>query len=437
MGGGWYFSRNFAKMINMDKETTEILEIKNFLSISDIKWEIEKFNIITGDIASGKSLCIKLAQFFEDIIPDLLIAPYENFLTYLNCSKKFYNFLIAEKFNSIFIFQASKNKKLPSFSITYTFSCKEETFSVTVKGKDSTDIVIESPFLEKLLSEWKESIDNKDSDPHGIVTPDGFKEKKLSLYNDLLKKFGGYFPMATTFVPASRAALAFSSNHTDHHLREFNELVDFLPRFQNRNQEIQEIIESILKAKIKFENGTLFLESYDGREVHISKASSGQQEIVYVLWMLVKLGKFFYSYGENHSVFIEEPSAHLFPLEQKLTIELIVELFNALKGNGNPVRFFITTHSPYVLNSLNNILKKGAMLDKYKDQEEKINKIVNIPHLKASEISALFINNDGTVENMLDENKKYLYAEKISDISKAINEDTIKLKELNNELLNE
>jgi AAA15 family ATPase/GTPase len=40
----------------MDKETTEILEIHNFLSISNIKWEIEKFNIITGDMAAGKSL---------------------------------------------------------------------------------------------------------------------------------------------------------------------------------------------------------------------------------------------------------------------------------------------------------------------------------------------------------------------------------------------
>jgi hypothetical protein len=412
----------------------EILEIQNFLSVKHIKWEFNKFNIITGDMASGKSLCIKLIQFFEDIIPNLLIAPYENFLAYLSNYKKFYDFLIEEKFNSIFIFQASKDKKLPSFNITYTFSYREEIFNVTITGTNSKDIVINSPFLEKLLSEWKESIQKKDSDSHGITTPDGFKEKKLSFYNDLLKKFGCYFPVATTFVPASRAALAFSSNHTDHHLKDFKELVDFLLRFQSINKEIQEIINTILKAKMRIEREALFLESDDGRKVHISKASSGQQEIIYVLWMLDKLGNFTYSYGKHHSVFIEEPSAHLFPLEQKQTIELIVKIFNYLKGNGSPIRFFITTHSPYVLNSLNNSLTKGTLLDKYNDQEDEINKKFDIPCLKADEISAYFINNDGTADNMLDMDEKYMFAHKIADISFEIDKVTAELSQFKNKL---
>jgi predicted ATPase len=418
----------------MDKETTEILEIEDFLSIKYIKWEFKRFNIITGDMGSGKSLCIKLTQFFEEIIPNLLIAPYENFLAYLNNSKKFYDFLITEKLKSIFTFTVSKNKKLPSFRITYTFSYQKEIFNVTVTGTDGADMVIESTFMEKLLSEWKEAIQKKDSDSHGILTPDGFKEKKLTFYNDLLKKFGGYFPMATTFVPASRAALAFSSSHTDYHLNGFKELVDFLPRFHSKNHEIQEIIEAILKAKMRFERGALFLESDDGRKVHISKASSGQQEIVYVLMMLDKLGNFSYSYGKHHSVFIEEPSAHLFPLEQKQTIELIVRIFNYLKGNGNPVRFFITTHSPYVLNTLNNILTKGALLDKYKDQEDRINNSFDIPYLKADEISAFFINNDGSYDNMLDMDEKYMFADKIAQISIEIDKVTAELSQFKNKL---
>jgi AAA15 family ATPase/GTPase len=105
----------------MVKDIKETLEIHNFLSIKHIKWEIEKFNIITGDMAAGKSLCIKLTQFFEDIIVNLLIAPFDEFLEYLNNSISFYNFLIKEKFNGIFSFMASENKTLPSFRIYYTF----------------------------------------------------------------------------------------------------------------------------------------------------------------------------------------------------------------------------------------------------------------------------------------------------------------------------
>jgi len=416
----------------MEKETTEILEIEDFLSIRHINWEFEKFNIITGDMASGKSLCIKLTKFFEDIIPNLFVAPYENFLAYLN-SQDFFAYLTKE-FNLIFVLMASTSKELPPFRITYTFTYKKESFSVIVKGKDNTDIVFESPFLEKMLSEWEEFVKKKGIDTPEKVTPDGFAEVKRFLYNELLKRFGYHFPMASIFVPASRAALAFGSSHNDSHLKKYKELVDVLPRFVSRNQEI---INTILKAKMAFEAGFLYLESDDGRKVPIAKASSGQQEIVYVLMLLDKLGNFVYSYGDHLSIFIEEPSAHLFPLEQKQTIELIVELFNALKGNGNPVRFFITTHSPYVLNSLNNCLKKGALLKKYENQAEKINNQVDIPHLYSDEISAYFINNEGGWENMMDENKKYLYAEKIDDISKAINEDTIRLKELNNELFSE
>lgn len=416
----------------MDKETTEILEIQDFLSIKYIKWKFEKFNIITGDMGSGKSLCIKLLKYFEDIIPSLLVLPYENFLKNLD-TNQFFDYLVKE-FSDIFVFTASEPNKQFKYKVSYIFTYNEVTFDATISSEKETGVHFKSVFLESLLKEWYDYSQKKGVFVSENVTPDGFDEIKQHLYNELQKKFGNYYPMSTTFVPASRAAIAFGSSHTDDYLKEYKELVDVLPRFISSKWEI---VNTILKAEMKIENGFLFLESNDGRKVPIAKASSGQQEIVYVLMLLDKLGNFRYSYGKGQSVFIEEPSAHLFPLEQKLTIELIVEIFNMLKGNGNPVRFFITTHSPYVLDSLNNILKKGALLKKYENQAEKINSTIDIPYLYSDEISAFYINEKGGWESMLDENKKYLYADIITNISEAINEDTIKLKELNNELLSE
>lgn len=410
----------------MDKSIIEELEINNFLSIEHIKWRFEGFNIITGDMGAGKSICIKLVQFFESIIPNFLIIPYEDFIDRLEDNNSF-DFLKKE-FNDKFVLIASNLQKLPPFKITYTFSYKDERFETVVSG-DESNINFSSSFLEKLFVEWREVLQKKISVSPENLSPDGFKEVKLSLYNDLLKRFNNYFPIATTFVPASRAALAFNSNHTDDYLKQYKELVDVLPRYKSRNQEI---INTILKAKIEIDD-SLYLESDDGRKVPIAKASSGQQEIVYVLLLLDKLGNFQYIYGKHHSIFIEEPSAHLFPLEQKQTIELIVQRYNELKGNGNPVRFFITTHSPYVLNSLNNILKKDALLRKYKDHTDQINNAVKIPSLNADEISAYFIDNNGNWENMMDESKKYLFSDKIADISKMINDDTSKLHELDAE----
>ena len=417
----------------MGKETKETLEINNFLSISYIKWEFERFNIITGDMGAGKSLCIKLLAFFEEIIPSLLVLPYENFHENLDTGH-FFDFLTKE-FLIIFDFSTTAPDKQPEFEIKYVFSYKSITFDVTVTGRDVNNITFKSVFLHDMLREWDEYSQKKGIFNSENVTLDGFSEAKKFFYSDVLKKFGGHFPMATTFVPASRAALAFGSSHSDYHLKVYKELIDVLPRFKSRNQEI---INTILKAKIKIEDKySLYLESDDGRKVPIAKASSGQQEIVYLLMVLDKLGNFGYTYGNHHSIFIEEPEAHLFPLEQKQTVELIVQTYNLLKGNGNPVRFFITTHSPYILNSLNNILKKGALLNVYKDQTDRINNLIDIPPLNADEISAYFIDSHGEGDNMLDEDREYLYSEKIADISIDINEITIKLSELNNELLDE
>jgi hypothetical protein len=402
----------------------EQLKITNFISIKYFEWDIKNFNIITGDMGSGKSLCIKLLNFFEDIIPGLLILPYEQFLSNLEYDN--FKLRLEKEFKNIFYLGQDNKKNRKKFGIEYGFSYENEAIKINIGSSGDNKFFIESDFLMKLLADWKEYLEKKEH-----ITPDGFREVKLFFHNELLKRFGDHFPIATTFIPASRAALAFGSDISDDYLKEYNSLINILPRFPSGESEP---ISSILKAKIKIDKG-LWLESDDGRRVPISKASSGQQEIVYVLMLLDKLGNFRYSYGNDQSLFIEEPSAHLFPLEQKQTIELITRIFNSLKEKENPVRFFITTHSPYILNSLNNILKKGRLLEKYSEKADKINAAVDIPHLFADDISAYFIDSDGTGKTMLDEKEGCLNDNKIAEISYSIDSAAVKLAELNNELL--
>jgi predicted ATPase len=403
---------------------TEVLKIRNFLSIKEFNWEIKDFNILTGDMGSGKSLCIKLLKFFEDIIPDLFVLPYEQFLSSLEYENLLTN--LTKEFSAIFYFAPDSSNDCKVFNIEYKFSNEAQIIDINIVNDNNT-IHIESHFLKSLLGKWKEYLDKKNN-----ITPDGFEEAKLYFYNDLVQTFAGHFPIVATFIPASRAALAFGSGTGDNYLKEYNDLMNSLHRFPNRDSAL---INSILKAKIRIDNGKLWLELNDGRIVPIEKASSGQQEIIYVLIFLGKVGNFRYSYGKDQSVFIEEPSAHLFPLEQKQTIELITRIFLSLKEEGNLVRVFITTHSPYILNSMNNILKKGSLIEKYGDQADRIRAEIDIPHLFVNEISAYFLDSDGIGKSMIDEKEQYLYSEKIADISYSIDKDTGKLSELNNELL--
>jgi hypothetical protein len=86
---------------------------------------------------------------------------------------------------------------------------------------------------------------------------------------------------------------------------------------------------------------------------------------------------------------------------------------------------------------MNNILKKGRLIERYKDREDMINKKIDIPHLLSNEISAYFIGIDGVGKSMIDEEEGYLYNDKISEISYVIDDETRRLSELNNELLDE
>ncbi|WP_461252207.1 hypothetical protein, partial [Treponema sp. R8-4-B8] len=45
----------------------EKLIIKNFFTIKDFEWDVKGFNILTGGMASGKSLALKLLYFCEQV----------------------------------------------------------------------------------------------------------------------------------------------------------------------------------------------------------------------------------------------------------------------------------------------------------------------------------------------------------------------------------
>ncbi|MDR0290307.1 MAG: hypothetical protein LBI06_05165, partial [Treponema sp.] len=133
----------------MEKVTSEILEVNNFLSIVKIRCEFEQFNIITGDMAAGKSLCIKLVKFFEDIIPEIFTSSNKSFCKFLD-GDYFLKYL-AEKFTTIFVFSMSEPAKRKRFSINYSFSYyKKETFSVSISGSHEDDITVKSHYLEGL-----------------------------------------------------------------------------------------------------------------------------------------------------------------------------------------------------------------------------------------------------------------------------------------------
>ena len=155
----------------------------------------------------------------------------------------------------------------------------------------------------------------------------------------------------------------------------------------------------------------------DGKSVKINFTSSGQQESVWILNLL-----FYYLLQKKKILFIiEEPESHLFPESQKYITELI-----ALVNNCNH-SVVLTTHSPYVLGTLNNLLYVHGIHSQYSKKADKI--IPQSLWLDFDNFNAWFVKN-GTIDNCMDPEIHMIQNERIDEISKVINNDFDKLLEL-------
>ncbi len=136
-------------------------------------------------------------------------------------------------------------------------------------------------------------------------------------------------------------------------------------------------------------------------KIELSKASSGQQAALPLILALTRFPL------KGRTLIVEEPEAHLFPTAQAEITDLIV-----MQSIRNQTRMFITTHSPYILSSLNIYLMRGI---------RSLENGVNPEAVTAYSIV------DGKVTSIIDPDTKLISAEYIDSVSEKINEEFIKI----------
>jgi predicted ATP-dependent endonuclease of OLD family len=160
--------------------------------------------------------------------------------------------------------------------------------------------------------------------------------------------------------------------------------------------------------------------------VNINHASSGQQETVWIINLLL----YYIVYNKPYHVFIEEPEAHLYPTVQQDIVRFIVNFFNANVNN----RVFIPTHSPYVLSEINNLVYAERLQSSYPVTIEAVNELVDettlLPYGQLGVYSIL----DAKAEFIFDEETKLIDFTKLdSPAAQPINELFDKLYDLEDE----
>ena len=397
----------------------EKLTVRNFAGIKDLEIEIKRVNILIGPQASGKSVCAKLLFYFKNFVWEILSVT-ENEQTKRNLdsnySKTFeeyfppdcwgkQDFYIRYEISDIFIQVSRTKENKGKLSLTYSDFFKKELTN-----------------LRSLLKKLKEEHSEK------TVNYDNF-DKQFLIRKILRDYFVGSLSQSACrevafrqlFIPAGRSFFAnlqnnifsflSSNNALDPFLREFGSIYEDIKRARLRpvsrpeeketkgvQEEITRLIEKSLCGKHVHEKGKDFLEVADGRRINVANSSSGQQETLPLTIMLAAL-PFLALSPVGQTVYIEEPEAHLFPSAQRSIVELIATIFNYRKER---LQFFMTTHSPYVLTALNNLLQAGLLYEESsRDVQLQLEKIVpKYKSLGVSDLSA-YVLTDGKCRSIV------------------------------------
>lgn len=361
----------------------EKLSIKNFGGILDICIELNRFNIFIGPQASGKSITAKLFYYFK-CFPDMLFKSAEE-----EDMKRDFDLKLAKRFEEYFPIHSWPQKDFYiKYEIEDLFIEISRLTANKISIRYSNFFKIEHLRYRRSITKLKQ-LEAEKEDFDSYRRPFRLREKYL---RGLSKRCGNY-GSSQYFIPAGRSFYAnlqssifsfLSSNKAiDPFLIEFGSFYESIKGYEERriirtgdkgNSEIGLLFESVLCGKYLRDKDKDFLVHSDKRRINLSYASSGQQETLPLVLILRALESIRFSTG-GATIFIEEPEAHLFPLAQKLIVEFIALVFNQSKSI---LQFVITTHSPYILASINNLMHAGALSEQFDEKRKiKLHKIIS------------------------------------------------------------
>ncbi|ECK7611693.1 ATP-binding protein, partial [Campylobacter jejuni] len=129
-------------------------------------------------------------------------------------------------------------------------------------------------------------------------------------------------------------------------------------------------------------------------------------------------------------IFIEEPESNLFPINQMNMAYYLASLRNAK----NKPNIMFSTHSPYILTSLNNILCASMVEQKLQDnKKDDIYKIIDKKNIIDYKDLVAYKLENGKAKSIIDKETKLIDAEYIDTVSSEIMTDFYKIAELDND----
>jgi predicted ATPase len=389
------------------------IEIENVGPIKKAKIDLSKYVVLIGPQASGKSIIAKLIAIFN-----------QDFYLDNRSVHKLKNKISEWNLNTFFNTE-SKIKYVTSIKI---INYSDSIFNIVInesKKKLSLNFIknLHSSISEMsdLDIELFDSIQKKTNIDLGSI-----KQNKIDmeiLINHYLKP--------SIYIPAERIIISLLSQSIysiiQNKINLPQVLLDFAANYEKARNEIKEYNIKFLKANYHYKNGKEILE-INKQETPVADAASGFQTLIPMLLVC----EYFLKDNLSQTYIIEEPELNLFPTAQK---DLIYHLINIINNSYSKEQntthdLVMTTHSPYVLASLNNLLLAGKIKEEQTEKFAKAKKIVKGDYYITKKDLNVYALKNGKAKYIINKETGLIAENELDEVSEEINYEFNVLKEL-------
>lgn len=437
----------------------EKIIIKNFGPIKKVELEIKDINVFIGSTSSGKSTVAKLIAIFRNSAEliytdnfDILLELLSNYN--INYSIKNNTYIRYE--NNEYDLQVKNQKVVSNLPIKELASAIEPIREIMpvltpliknfIGGKGSINqfyslmlLFVGQYDLEKIEFQAQEDNERvkririllekiKENKDQFINRSVSSLEETVSYIKELNELIFNPFDLGkTVYIPAERILLSmiaeslFGLMNNDVSIAKC--IKDFGAQFESARKKLTHFSIPFLDAEYQYSDKSNLITFKDGAKIKLEQASSGFQSVIPLLLVVEAMTS--KEQNRKNCFVIEEPELNLYPTVQKELVEFIVERINKSKD-----KLIITTHSPYVLTSLDNLIQASNAAKAHPELKEKASEIVaEAKWVDFDRVTCYFFEN-GSCRSTLDQENQTIGTSNIDDVSETLGKTFDQLLEL-------